>query len=111
MQVKIKIVRGKTMIDITQVIMCLFVGLIMWLALISPVIKANLTAEQWKILQDIVLTAVCAAEQLGATKVIRDKLEYAVNEVEKQLAKYKIVFDKGTIRAAIEAAVLQNFSK
>jgi hypothetical protein len=72
-------------------------------------IRAQISEKHWKMLQDIVAVAVYAAEQLGATKAIEDKLEYALEAVGSQLQKYKITFDRETIRAAIEAAVKENF--
>ena len=98
--------------DITQFVVSL-VGLVFAaLAMYAvPYIKLKLGAEQWTQLQSIVYVAVHAAEQLGVNKVIKDKYEYAADKVKAELARLKIQYDDDTIRAAIEAAVRQNFPK
>ena len=76
-----------------------------------PFIKLKINTEQLALLHKLAYTAVTAAQQLGLTKVIKDKFEYAYKIVTDELKKRNIVFDEETIRAAIEAAVIQNFPK
>ena len=99
-------------IDLTQIIVAL-------ISLVGAVIagllaKNKINADKWGQFLNIVNVAVTAAEQLGLTKVIEDKLEsgkekfnYAWDQVKQVMAKHGLSYDDATIKAAIEAAVLQ----
>lgn len=72
-----------------------------------PLIKAKLGANKWDQFMKIVSVAVDAAEQLGLTDVVINKLEYAMQQVKLTMQKQGLTYDDATIRAAIESLVLQ----
>lgn len=63
------------------------------------------------LLEEGALMAVRAAEQLGLKDESFDKYEYAFEVVQKYLAEKGVEADVMLIKAAIEAAVLQEFNK
>jgi len=69
---------------------------------VIPWIKARTTAEQRRVAQALVQTAVYAAEQLHKSGVIEDRLEYV-----KDWLKDKLKLDAEQLRAMIEAAVME----
>lgn len=98
------------MIDLTEIIVALIgvIGAVITCFLI-PYLKTKTSTEQWNQIQKIAYVAVSAAEQLGITKVIEDKYEYAKSQVEAELQKLNIKLNEAEIKLAIEAAVRQNF--
>lgn len=94
--------------DITQVVIAL-VGLLA--AVVTgfaiPWLRSKLGAAQFAQLVEVARVAVLAAEQLGATDVIQDKLSYAAAQVKAALAKQGLHYDDELVRVAIEAAVLK----
>ena len=96
------------MIDLTQIIVAV-IGLLAAVvtAVAIPWIKTKIGAQRWAQLEAIACMAVQAAQQMGATDVVTDKLAYATAQTKASLAKAGITYDDGIIRAAIEAAVLQ----
>lgn len=98
------------MIDLTQIIVALIgvLGTIVTYFLI-PYLKTKIDSERWEQLQKITFVAVSAAEQLGLSKVIEDKYQYAKVQIEQELQKLNIKINEAQIKAAIEAAVRQNF--
>lgn len=98
------------MFNVTEFVIALIGVLSSVIALyVIPYIKAGVNAEKWNQLQKIVFVAVSAAEQLGITEIIKNKFDYAQEQIKKELAKIKIGFDDDSIKVAIEAAVRQNF--
>ena len=100
------------MIDLTQIAVAL-IGLVsaVLTAVLIPYIRIKIGNEKWNQLQAIVEVAVKAAEQLGYTQVIEDKFTYVFDLVAEELNKKNITFDSDVVRAAIEAAVKENFGK
>lgn len=95
------------MIDITQVIVALIsllAGVITAVAI--PWVRAKVGEKRYVQLLTVARVVVQAAEQLGATKAISDKLTYAMERAQEALASMGIKFDDKTVRAAIEAEVL-----
>lgn len=93
-------------IDITAIIIAI-VGLLgaFLTRYLVPLFKSNVSTAQWDLFRNIVFDCVHAAEQMGITKKINDKLQYATDQVKIALAKHHITFDDDTIRAAIESEV------
>jgi len=84
---------------------------IAWLTQVINNIKAKLTANQQWIIEEIVSTAVMAAEQVGLTQLALDKKQYALGVAENWLAVKGIKLDLGILDAMIEAAVLDEFNR
>lgn len=92
------------------------------IATVVPVLAARLAAEllafrarlpqqQRELLDQLVVVAVYAAEQLGRTGIVRDKKAYAIQVVERELRRYGFSVDVALIEARIEAAVFRFFSQ
>lgn len=100
------------MIDLTELVLAL-IGICS--ALVTcfaiPYLKTVITTARLEQFHKIVFVAISAAEQLGVTNIIKDKFNYAEDLIEKELKKVSLKFDKNQIKAAIEAAVRQNFPK
>lgn len=93
--------------DITQIIIAL-IGLIAAILTlkISPLVKGVVTKQRFEQLQTIAHYTVLAAQQLCATGIVKNKLEWATSQINNELSKYGILYDDQAIRSAIEAAVL-----
>ena len=95
-------------IDLTQIIMAVL-GIIATVitVYVVPLLKNKLGDTKWTQFINIVSVAVNAAEQLGISGTINDKLDYAMEQVKIAMTKHGLTYDDQTIRAAIEAFVLQ----
>ena len=95
-------------IDITQLVIWLL-GVLATLvtSYLLPWLKAKAGNEKWNQLIKAAKIAAEAAEKLGATGKIENKLKWATELTNKTLAARKIVYDEQTVRAAIEARVRQ----
>jgi LL-H family phage holin len=95
-------------IDLTHVIEVL-VGVLAVIAVryLVPYARTLISEEHYAYLCMISRVAVYAAEQLGILKLAENKLEYAQKYVKKMLAIQHFRFDDETVRAAIEAALLE----
>jgi len=94
--------------DVTQIIIAMF-GLLAVIVTsqLIPWLRQKIGAEKWERLLEITTVAVEAAEQLGITGVVKDKLAYAEEQVSLAMSMSGITYDSETVRAAIEAAVLE----
>ena len=72
--------------------------------------KSTQSESNLFVLKEIATLAVRAAEQSGANLLIQDKKSYAVGVAEDYLAARGITINLSLIEAAIEAAVLEEFS-
>ena len=72
--------------------------------------KSTQSESNLFLLKEIATLAVRAAEQSGANLLIHDKKSYAVGVAEDYLAARGITINLSLIEAAIEAAVLEEFS-
>lgn len=95
-------------VDLTQIIMAVL-GIIATVitAYVVPLLKNKLGDAKWTQFINIVSVAVDAAEQLGISGTINNKFDYAMEQVKIAMAKHGLTYDDQTIRAAIEAFVLQ----
>jgi len=94
------------MIDITGIIVCIITLLFACFStLLLPYLKLMLDDKKLQQLFYIARIAVDAAEQLGISKQIQDKFEYAKTQIEAILKEKGLKFDAFAIRLAIEAAV------
>lgn len=93
-------------IDLTQVVLAL-VGLLASIVTgyLIPWLRTKAGNEKWMQLVKTAEVAVEAAEKLGITGEIENKLRYATDITTDTLAAKKITYDEHVIRAAIEAAV------
>jgi len=94
------------MMDITQVVVAL-IGVLAAVvtAQLIPWIRQKTGAVKWERFLDIVAVAVGAAEQMGLSGVVKDKLAYAETQVRIAMERQGLWYDGETVRAAIEAAV------
>lgn len=94
------------MIDITEIIIGL-IGLLSLVvtAVIVPLIRSRLTAEQWDTLKDWTSTAVKAAEVIfsGAGRG-EEKQKYVLQFVSKMCRDKGIKFSEESVRLALEQA-------
>jgi len=78
-------------------------------------LKANLSEQQWYMLEQLAGVAVKYAEQLAKNEDVRNagqyKYEQAKALIDETLAKNKLKFTTREIEAAIEAAVRDTFPK
>jgi hypothetical protein len=72
-------------------------------------LKAEIEVHRWNTAKIIVENAVCTAEQLGLTEVIKDKKEYAVSLAQEWLNGAGIEMDLASIEDMIEAEVNKQF--
>ena len=95
-------------IDLTQTILAVL-GIIATVitAYVIPLLKNKAGDARWTQFINIVSIAVDAAEQLGLTGAVSNKLEYATEQVKLAMLKHGLTYDDRTIRVAIEAIVLQ----
>lgn len=94
--------------DITQIVVALIGLLAAVITTVAiPWIRTKLGAQRWEQLQSIALVAVQAAEQLYKAGQGEAKLKYALERTREAMRKMGVSYDEGTIRAAIEAAVLE----
>ena len=70
-----------------------------------PMIKAKTTISQQEIIQAGASTVVYAAEQLFGSGKGKEKLAYALAQLQERLEKYGIKLDPAALRPYIEAAV------
>ena len=92
--------------DITQVVTALIgLAVAVLTGIVLPWLQGKLGEVRWSSLCGIAEVAVYAAEQLGITNIVIDKLGYATGQVQAALKQRGMRFDEGTVRAAIEAAV------
>jgi len=73
--------------------------------------RAKLTDEQNWIVDQIINTAILAAEQARLKDILVNKKEYALNIAEVWLAQKGIKIDLNQIDALIEAAVFNEFNR
>lgn len=73
--------------------------------------RAKLTNEQNWIIDNVIDSAVLAAEQVGLNEEITDKQIYAIDVAEKALASRGIKLELDEIVARIEAAVFAQFNR
>ena len=94
------------MIDITDIIVAV-IGLLATVltAIAVPWLRGKLGEQRWNTLCEAAEVAVYAAEQLGMTEIVVDKLDYATAQVTKTLHARGIRYDDVTVRNAIEATV------
>lgn len=92
-------------IDMTQVVIAV-VGLmsVVLTAVIVPLIKSKLTADQWENLKNYAVAAVQAAEILFGAGHGKEKLDYAMKYIEKECAAHGIKVDTDSVRVAVENA-------
>lgn len=95
-------------IDLTEIIVAL-IGVLATVitGFLIPYLKSKTGKSDWDRLIDIVCIVVNGAEQLGLKDKAFDKLSYATEQVKIALKKYHLAFDDATIRATIEAFVLE----
>ncbi len=95
-------------IDLTQIILAVL-GIVATIitAYVIPLLKNKVGDAKWTQFINIVSVAVDAAEQLGLTGTVSNKLEYATEQIKLAMLKHGLTYDDQTIRAAIEAIVLQ----
>ena len=99
------------MIDITGIIVCIITLLFACFStLLLPYLKLILDDKKLEQLFYIAKVAVDAAEQLGVSKQIEDKFEYAKTQIVALLKEKGLKFDEFAIRLAIESAV-KNLNK
>jgi len=97
-------------IDITEIVVAL-IGVLTTIltVVIIPWIRTKTGEKRWEQLMLVTYTAVHAAEQMANAGLLQNglsKLDYATARIIETLEKLKITFDQATIRAAIEAIVL-----
>lgn len=73
--------------------------------------RAELDQQQQWLLDNAVMIAVKAAEQIYESGDGKAKKEYAISVAESWLAKRHLTMDLNALEAAIEAAVFDNFPK
>ncbi len=74
-------------------------------------VKARINETQMGVVVQVVQIAVAAAEQMGATKAIRDKKQYAVNQAQRMLDARGIKISASEIEAQVEAEVFNAINK
>jgi LL-H family phage holin len=74
---------------------------------IINLIQANVSREQYRILEALAKTAVCSIEQTLYSKAGEEKREAALALVRSECLKRGLKLDEQAISAAIEAAVYQ----
>lgn len=96
------------MTDITYAIIG-FVVMIFGLALafVRPWLNSKLNPEQLAMLRSFAKVAVSAAEQIITLVTGQEKKAWAMEQVKKLLAKFKLTFDEETVSAAIEEQVYE----
>lgn len=76
--------------------------------------KSKVDTNTQAVIEDIVYTAVQAAEQMGMTGELKrmglEKLQYALDYADAELCRHGIDLDMQAIRAMIEAQVKQVFN-
>lgn len=95
-------------VDLTQIILAVL-GIVATIvtAYVIPLLKNKVGDAKWMQFINIVSVAVDAAEQLGLSGTVRNKLEYATEQIKIAMKQHGLTYDDQTIRAAIEAFVLQ----
>lgn len=91
-------------IDLTQIVVAVIgvLGVIIT-TVVVPWIKANTTERTQTIIDNIVKTAVYAAQQMYSPEQWQEKKTYAIEAVDKALRARGIVLDTDEISNAIEA--------
>lgn len=96
------------MIDITALVIAVIAvgaaALAGW-----PWLKQVIASKQWEQFMAVVAVAVKAAEQLGITGAVKDKLTWAKGRVKALLGQRGIVYDEQVVETAIEATVRELF--
>ena len=84
--------------------------LIAWITKVINDIKAKLTDDQIFVVNEVVRSAVLAAEQVHLKDAAIDKKDYALNIAESWLSSKGIKLDLAYLDAKIEAAVMDEFN-
>lgn len=96
---------------LVAVLPVLATALTAWLIQKAREVGKNINADTMTWIRWAASTAVTAAEQAGAAKLITDKKEYALTLAEEYLAKQGIKVDLSLLSGIIEAAVMTEINK
>lgn len=84
---------------------------IAWITKVISDLKSKLTDEQKWLIDNIIQTAVFAAEQVNLKGLVVDKKEYALSIAEKWMAEKGLNIDAHVLDAMIEAAVYEELNR